>query len=104
MGDVPVGKHILLSSKSLVFRVHTNYNSQGTSRLFSYFSNLSACQGYLQNSFSPFISYAISISRLSYFIVSFYFFLEDAAWEGLLSDFYYISGGAETVMASGSSR
>ena len=55
MGDVPVGKHILLSSKSFVFRfrLHTNYNSQGTSRLFSYFSNLSACQKYLQNCFRP---------------------------------------------------
>ena len=48
---------------------YTNYNSHGMSRLFSYFSNLSACQGYLQNDFRPLISYAISISRLSYFHV-----------------------------------
>lgn len=39
------------------------------SRLYSYFSNSSACQSHLQNYFRPPISYAVSISRLSYFIV-----------------------------------
>ncbi len=66
MGDAPGQKPFLLPSF-----VFTNYNSQGMSRLYSYFSNLSACQRRLQNSFRPLIAYAISISRLRYFIVSF---------------------------------
>ncbi len=39
------------------------------SRLYRYFSNSFACQRHLQNYFRPPISYAVSISRLSYFIV-----------------------------------
>ena len=74
MGYVPCRRPYLTPNLStgLIhknFLWYTKYNSQGMSRLYRYFSNSFACQSHLQNCFHPPISYAVSISRLSYFIV-----------------------------------